>query len=466
MGIAASLFSQTTDREGCLDWRIRPSEDQYDAQQARWNDLADYLLVDLAQRSGYAISSWLQGSYKFGTQIRPAMKSQEFDIDLGVYFNWAGQPTDGDLGALDLKEMVQASLEAYADDDANEAQSVSDPKIRCSRIHFDEDFHIDVPSYHLDAGRDARSLATQDDGWEESDPKAIYTWWRDGLDDAARPRARRMVRYLKMWAALNFENEARPSSIMLTVLVGEAFPKLDLTRLSGDDEVFRDLVVLIQNRLSRESAVSNPVKADENLNRLSEAAKVGFYDKVTELALLADRALAAPTQAESAEIWSEAFRHFFPIPEDDEVLEEVAKSVGRSLVPTAFIPEVSVSALTQGPLQRQYTGRNQIGPIPKDCVISFDLANALQLPVGAVVTWTVRNAGEEAESENDLGHFVGEGLSAKEHSAYAGRHYMDVAVKLNGRLIGRRRLPVTITGMALPKRNPPRPSYVKFRGRR
>jgi hypothetical protein len=78
----------------------------------------------------------------------------------------------------------------------------------------------------------------------------------------------------------------------------------------------------------------------------------------------------------------------------------------------------------------------------------------------------VRNAGEEAESENDLGHFVGVGIRATEHSAYAGRHYMDVAVKLNGRLIGRRRVPVTISGMALPKRNPPRPSYVKFRGRR
>lgn len=466
MGTTASLFFQTADRERCLDWRIRPSEDQYDAQQARWNDLADYLLADLAERSDHAMNSWLQGSYKFGTQVRPAVKGQEFDIDLGVYFNWPGRPQDGDFGALDLKELVQSSLLAYASDDANEARSVSDPKIRCSRIHFDDDFHIDVPAYHLDASRDARSLATQDDDWEESDPKAIYTWWRDALDDAARPRARRMVRYLKMWAALNFEDDVRPSSIMVTVLVGETYPQLDMSLLTGDDEVFRDLVVIIQNRLSRDSAVPNPVNADEDLNRLSKAASAGLYDKVTDLALLADRALAALTQAESAEIWSEAFRHFFPIPEDDEILEEVAKSVGRSLVPTAFIPEVSVSARAQGRLQRQYTGQNQIGPIPKDCVISFVLVNALQLPAGAVVTWTVRNAGEEAESENDLGHFVGEGLNAQEHSAYAGRHFMDVAVKLNGRLIGRRRVPVMITGMTLPKRNPPRPSYVKFRGRR
>jgi len=466
MGSAASLFFQTANREDCLDWRIRPSEDQFDAQQARWNNLAEYLLADLAERSGYAMNSWLQGSYKFGTQIRPAMKGHEFDVDLGVYFNWEGRPQDGKFGALDLKGMVQASLVTYAEDDANEAQLVASPKARCSRIHFEDDFHIDVPSYHLDAGRDARSLATQEDEWEESDPKAIYTWWRDTLDDAVRPRARRMVRYLKMWAALNFEEDARPSSVMLTVLVGETYRRLDLTRLSGDDEVFRDLVVLIQNRFSRDCVVSNPVNTDENLNRLSNAANGTFYDKVTGLAHLADRALAASSQAESAEIWSEAFRHFFPIPEDDQVLEEVAKSVGRSLVPARFHPEVRVSARPKGLLQRQFTDLNQIGPIPRDCVIRFDLANALQLPAGAVVTWTVRNAGDEAEAENDLGHFAGEGVSAEEHSAYAGRHYMDVAVKLNGRLIGRRRVPVTITGMAFPKRNPPLPSYVKFRGRR
>lgn len=72
MGLAASLFYSTVSAEKCLDWRIRPSDDQFEAQKARWNDLADVLLDDLKVRSGYSISSWLQGSYKFGTQVRPA----------------------------------------------------------------------------------------------------------------------------------------------------------------------------------------------------------------------------------------------------------------------------------------------------------------------------------------------------------------------------------------------------------
>jgi hypothetical protein len=59
MGIAASLFYSTSDTENCLDWRVRPSDEQYDAQKERWNDLADYLRDDLAQRSGCSIASWL-----------------------------------------------------------------------------------------------------------------------------------------------------------------------------------------------------------------------------------------------------------------------------------------------------------------------------------------------------------------------------------------------------------------------
>ena len=135
MGIAASLFYSTVDPERCLDWRIRPSDDQYDAQMARWNDLVAVILPDLEARSGYPTQHWLQGSYKFGTQIRPAAVGQEFDIDLGVYFRWSGQPEDGGWSPTDLKSFVQESLITYAEDPTNDAEGVGEPKPRCSRVH-------------------------------------------------------------------------------------------------------------------------------------------------------------------------------------------------------------------------------------------------------------------------------------------------------------------------------------------
>lgn len=204
MGVGASLFFSTTEPENCLEWRIRPSDDQYDSQKERWKDLAEHLLEDLKERSGCPISSWLQGSYKFGTQVRPASIRGEFDIDLGMYFHWSGSPRSGDHAPLHLKYFVQQSLIAYAEDNANDAINVDEPKAKCSRIHFEGGFHIDIPAYHLDRNTDARALATDSDKWENSDPKAIYKWWKL-ITNSDRARYRRIVRYLKMWAALKFD---------------------------------------------------------------------------------------------------------------------------------------------------------------------------------------------------------------------------------------------------------------------
>jgi len=459
MGIAASLFCNPNDDENTLDRRIRPTEEQFDAQQARWNDLAEYLLSDLQERSAYPISSWLQGSYKFGTQVRPAKKEQEFDIDLGVYFRWPGQPANGIHTAVEIKGIVQSSLAAYADDAQNEAESVSPPKARCSRIHFKDSFHIDVPSYHLDANRDARRLATENDEWELSDPKAIYEWWKSKFDDAGRARARRLVRYLKMWAALNFEDAGRPSSILLTVVAAEAIPQV-AGGPQGDDEWLREIVDIILIRLRSSTIVPNPAYKTENLNRLDYAASSEFITKLDDLLDAADRALGAPTTADAADIWSEVFSHFFPLP----AAESVTESLTKSLATVAFEPDVGILAYGKGTAV-QIRGRNSIS-VPRDCSIDFELLNAAQLPPNSVVKWMVRNEGEEAEATNDLGHPAGFGNKANEHSAYKGIHHMDVTVKQYGRLIGYRRIPVTVSGWFMPKRNPARPSYVKFRGRR
>lgn len=203
MGAAAALFYSSNDSEKqTLHRRITPSDEQFEEQKDRWHALSDFLGAKLKESSGYSIRTWLQGSYKFGTQVRPIGPEEEFDIDLGIYYEWSGLPAEGDHTPEKLKSFVQDGLEAYLRDTSDtEVEEVGDPKPRCCRIHYRNNFHIDVPAYHLDADRDARSLVT-DNGWEESDPKAIYTWFRDSFDDATRARVRRHVRYLKTWAML------------------------------------------------------------------------------------------------------------------------------------------------------------------------------------------------------------------------------------------------------------------------
>ncbi len=459
MGISASLFYSTNNQENCLDWRIRSSDEQYDAQQERWNDLAEFLLAHLREKSGYPVASWLQGSYKLATQIRPASAHEEFDIDLGVYFEWAGTPEDGRYTAVALKDLVQSGLEAYCDEESNEAVAVDDPHKKCSRIHFKDSFHIDVPAYHLDRDRDARRLATSEDRWEDSDPKAIYKWWKDAIGDDERPRCRRIVRCLKMWVALNFEEKGRPSSILLTVMAAQAFLALDADEYDGDDELLHAILREVATNLATSSKVNNPANPGENLNRLSAVDNANFRDKLDEFISVAERALAAPTKTASAYIWSETFRHFFPVVEE----EAIQLNDSRALATVSFDPQVAITASTK---TRKFAGRNGIGPIPKGCAIDFRLANAQQLPHGATLTWTVRNFGTEAEKINDLGHVKPDGIEAHEDSAYKGKHFMDVVVRLNGRVIGSRRVPVEVSGLGMPLRNLPRPDWTRFRSKK
>lgn len=460
MGISADLFFSADVARETLHRRITPTDQQQADQQERWKHLAEFLKSKMKEKTGYSMRTWLQGSYKFGTQIRPWKMDAQFDIDLGLYFEWEGEAEDGEYEPDDLKALVQSVLEEYQEDEENDATGVEDPKERCNRISFEPDFHIDVPCYHLDAARDARTLATQTKGWEVSDPKAIYVWFKkEQEDDGLRTKVRRQIRYFKMWAALAFEDVGRPSSILLTVLVTEAAQKVDLGL--ADDELLAALVPVIHKRLSdaylfENSEILNPADQGndrENLNRLSDEENKEFIAKLDTFADIAARATASTDKATAAEIWAEAFEHFFPLPEDNDE-EPLEKSAARNALVLAFDPQVRVVAKPKNNAHRSWEGTNSLPSIPKDCTIQFTLLNPP--PAGATLRWTVRNRGEEAALKNDLGHIVGTDLQVERNSAYNGDHAMDLTVMLGRQVIGRRRIAIRIRGTPIPPRNPKR----------
>lgn len=86
MGKAASLFNGAG--EQTLLKRVTPTTEQREFLQAQWNALADHLKKALYDDYGYPISTWLQGSYKYGTLIRPVHVDEEYDVDVGIYFQW------------------------------------------------------------------------------------------------------------------------------------------------------------------------------------------------------------------------------------------------------------------------------------------------------------------------------------------------------------------------------------------
>lgn len=456
------LFFSDDNSRKTLHKGIIPTDNQQQLQQERWDDLAEFLKEDLQEVHGYAIGTWLQGSYKFGTQIRPARKGEEYDIDLGVYFEWAGNRDSEMISPLELKQAVNKSLNRYLKETEEEAIEILTPsKTRCERIKFKGGFHIDVPVYHLDTEIDERSLATEENEWEDSDPKAIYLWFKELFEEEKRPLLKRLIRYLKMWSALNCKEEERPSSILLTVLAAEQYGLMTEKELTDDDIALYAISKRVLERLRTNSTVLNPVDNSENLNRLNPTNFRSFFDKLEVMTETALRALQASSEFETAVTWQELFHNFFPIPSIN-----TEANTGRQLIPVIFVPRVHAKAVADVNKAREFTGINEIGSIPKNCTITFSLINHQQLPPDAEVHWVVRNEGEDAENENDMGHMAGTGLQVSRGSAYVGTHFMDVIARSPVRgVLGFQRVPVTINGTYMPARNIKKPgmSRRKFR---
>lgn len=460
MGKASTLFNGAVDQT--LINRVTPTTAQRDFLQSQWNLLAEHLKVALGRRHGYAISTWLQGSYKFATLIKPVHLGAEYDVDVGVYFEWDDE--DIEPAPKQLRDWVQEELLIYEATCAELKSVANPPKERCSRASYIRQFHIDTPVYHLNPQTDERRLACLSDKWEHSDPKVIYKWFKELVSGDDRAQIRRLVRYLKAWAAVSFEDakESRPSSIFLTVLVAQAYEELWPQRLLGmeDDDALIAVIKKIHSRLNDDRAVQNPVDEKEDLNRTSDEAWEGFLPRLSALRDIAERADEAADEALAALIWSEAFSFLMPLPETDEV-EVVDEYSGRAVMP---LPEIQIQVYPPKASTPSVSHRNDVPSVAKGCKLVFTILNPHVVPDFATVEWTVRNEGEEADAQSDLGHRrIGMRLlSADEHTAYAGRHFMDCVVRVGGQIYAVRRVTVNIRDMPHPVRNPPRPAYVRL----
>jgi len=461
MGKASRLFNGNTDQT--LIGRVTPTSEQCEFLQEQWNNLAEHLKKVLG-KYGYTISTWLQGSYKYATLIKPVHLGEEYDVDVGVYFEWDDEqgfePTP-----KQLREWVQRELVEY-EKSCEDLKKVEVPaKERCSRASYVRQFHIDMPVYHLNTDSDVRRLACLSDKWEHSDPKKLYKWFKDAVVGDDRSQLRRLVRYLKAWAAVSFDDvpASRPSSIFLTVVATNAYQDLWMERLVGlaDDDALVAVVKKLHARLFNERKVVNPVDEDEDLNRISSEAWDGFLPRLAALQDIAERAGDANDEASAALIWSEAFSFLMPLPEADQV-EIVDERSGRAVMQ---LPEVEIKVFAGNPARLVATHRNEVPGVEKGCSLIFAIVNPHVVPEFATLEWTVRNEGQEADQRSDLGHRrVGMRLlSAQEHTAYRGRHFMDCIVRLNGQIYAVRRVPVAVRDFQHAVRNPPKPSYTKLR---
>ena len=463
MGVCASLFFNENSELETLNNRVKPSDDQIAYLRKQKEDVEEWLKGELCDL-GYDVSTFLQGSYRFHTLIKPLVPKGEYDVDLGFYF--IGGNSAGANSAA-LRDAVQRSLIRY-EDECDQAIKVEDQKERCSRIKYKKKFHIDVPVYHETEGGRIVRLATLTTGWERSDPSAMLEWFREALDpdSATRAMTRRLVRYMKAWAALTFMgSDEVPSSLMLTVLTVDAIDVV-VAAEDADDDALAKIVRHMHGRMQRDSCIPNPVQGDgdTDLNRLSANAHQRFVDALEKLAGVAERGATAEDEVTGALAWSEVFSYVFPLP---DALDVVTSDTGGGVV--AASPTITAEIYEGGrsTLVGRYDGYVPYARVGQE--IKFIINNPGVIPAGARVKWVVRNAGTEAHSISDLGHsFSDDGSRTQwESAAYMGHHYMDCEVWLHDSLRSLCRVPVGVTKFALPARHPPRrPGYTRILGRR
>jgi hypothetical protein len=154
MGKASRLFNGNFEQS--LHSRVTPTAEQRAFLQEQWNTLAEHVKERLTAY-GYPISTWLQGSYKYGTLLKPVHKGEEYDVDVGIYFEWDPEEARATPTPQQLRDWVQRELIELGKTVPELIKIIDPQKERCSRAVYLRQFHIDTPVYHLDQDRPASS---------------------------------------------------------------------------------------------------------------------------------------------------------------------------------------------------------------------------------------------------------------------------------------------------------------------
>ncbi|CAM3893607.1 MULTISPECIES: nucleotidyltransferase domain-containing protein [Paenibacillus] len=183
-----------------------------------------------------------QGSYAMKTGIKPL--DGDYDIDLGLFFDMSKEY----VSPVEAKKWVYDALV----DHTNDVQM----KKPCVTVSYTAGYHVDVTIYaaentdgkvYLAKGKLTSSAENQ--CWDESNPKNLIKEIRQKYSDAEdRKQFRRLVRYLKRWKDIQFNNSAngKPTGIALTSIVYHNMQvKTEMVDFFSGEKKYRDSEALI-----------------------------------------------------------------------------------------------------------------------------------------------------------------------------------------------------------------------------
>ncbi len=239
-----------------------------------------------------------QGSFAMSTLLNPIKDSNglgAYDMDDGIYF----------LGEEDEKESIEWYHKEILKAVENHTQQGAKDNKPCVTVYYADGHHIDLPVYFWLNGELHPKLAHRSSGWIDSDPREFTFWFRtrDG-----HPQLRRMVRYLKAWAAYitDKKDKKMPTGCILTMLAVEHY-----VADRRDDIAFKDLLVRMYNRLSKEDGFhcyrpTFPINEDLFEN-YSQARKNDFLSELKSFKESAERAINSKNPHDACLKWQKHF---------------------------------------------------------------------------------------------------------------------------------------------------------------
>jgi hypothetical protein len=441
------------------------------------------------------IESYLQGSFRLGTAIRPTTDEDDYDLDIVVVLNFKKSL----LSQADLKRNLGIEVKSYS-----KARGMSRPidARRCWTQDYADgsQFHVDILPAIPDrqgleeklsiGGLEAafvesaiaitdqkeRNYSSINTNWPNSNPKGFAAWFEArmggtlqrrkeaiallearAVEDIPTYRARvplqKAVQLLKFHRDRMFADdpEDRPISVIITTLAAKAY-RGEMTLEGALQTILRDMHLGIQPKLGVDW-VGNPTNALENFaDKWIEYPKRrdNFYKWLN--AVRADFArLAILSREDAKNVITEMF--------GEEVYAQFEGGARRyaTTIPNAILQSNHKQAppwdpLTQGTVKIHRATMSAHGfrtkafssnsfPIPKNQSLMFFAKT--DIPAPYEVFWQVVNTGEQASSANcmrggfDTGAVFSGYLKRKESSSYSGAHSIECFIVKDGYLAAR-----------------------------
>mgnify|MGYP003605261937 FL=1 len=248
------------------------------------------------KHSEYIPKFYIQGSYKMKTGIRT--KDDICDLDDGVYFF-----RTPDVTATTLQNWIWDAVNGYT-------TTSPEHRKKCIRTIFSGDYEIDIPVYYKVSGEEYQ-LAVKNNGWEDSDPKALIDWFNDNKD--ANGKMIKTIKDLKAWC--DYKRNKMPSGLAMTILAMNAKSKIVLN--DRDDILLTDILREIKKTLAQKFECVVPVTPKDNLFAdYDDTRKTNFLTNLDNFLTDAEAALKEQNHLKASRLWQKHLGTRFPDGED------------------------------------------------------------------------------------------------------------------------------------------------------